>query len=873
MAIALTIKKDTPGWLTALRRFWRSPLFHALLLTVSAAAMALSQYLDFLRTPSTPAKEGLAGTVVVIGAAILLALLLAILVTDDDILSTTTPFLLLTVLVSSCYDGYALFAPYIPLAIPAAAALIFHFVRYHGRLSCGTSTAPLFAVSVAVTVGGIGCLKATEYFNPATLYYIAGLGFGMLMLYLLLRASLTRPRDYDMRLLLVRALYLVGIFAALFTFTFYAVRIEWLISDLKRLGHPLLFSIDNRNVYATFLLFALPMPFYYAVKKSGWHLLSALFFYTALLASGSRGGLVCGTALLALCFIYLLRRDVAHRRRNIIILALLALCALAAGGLLVKFFTERFQDGFIVSDEPRVLLLKRALSDFLSHPVFGVGLGYTGNADIYNPKAFAMNWYHMMIPQIAAGLGIVGVLAYTFLFWRRGKLMLRRGDALSRTLALSYIGLFLMSQVNPGEFCPMPYAFLGMLIFLLLEIDEEKDSAAAATKAENALKATLHTALWGAPLTLPENIDYTALLALAEAHMIHSVVGEGLGVLAEDALPESTLQALQDKTLLVLRHNELLASARNQLLDFLAAEHIPAAILKGDGVARLYPTPDLRVSGDIDLLLAEGDLPRAETHLLACGYHKSDMPNDHHTVLKKGNVKIELHLTPAGIPMGEMGERVTALLADTLDTARHVALGGACFPIPALQNQAIILLLHMQQHLREGGLGLRQLMDWTLFLANDLTAEAHVPLAEALAEIGLLRFAEAVTTAAVRHLGLAPEKSPFDACDSALADALFADILAAGNFGRANANFAGSAIVTLHGKREKSSLATALAGVKEKCLAEWQIAEKHRALLIFLVPFWIVRRMLRAPVKPLSMLRSASARAALYDKLSLFKKD
>ena len=452
-------------------------------------------------------------------------------------------------------------------------------------------------------------------------------------------------------------------------------------------------------------------------------------------------------------------------------------------------------------------------------------------------------------------------------------MMLRRKDALSRALSLSYVGLFLMSQVNPGEFCPMPYAFLAMLIFLLFEKDEEKETAAARKETEKALTATLRTALWGDALNLADNTDFDALLALAEVHMIHGVVGEGLGTLAEDALPESTLQALQDKTLLILRHGEALSLAREALFEYLATENIRAVLLKGDGVARLYPTPDLRVSGDIDLLLAKEDIPRVSAYLTEMGYQKSEIPNDHHTTYKRKNVKIELHLAPAGVPEGEMGAAVTALLADTLDTVRTVTLNGEKFSIPAPKNQAIILLLHMQQHLREGGLGLRQLTDWALFLANDLTPDAKAPLCEALAEIGLLRFAATVTEAAVRHLGLDNMKNPFGAADAALADALFADMLAAGNFGRRNEDYAGSAIVTLHGTKGKGGFATALSGVREKCRREWPTCQKHPLLLAFFIPYWILRRLLRAPVKPVSMLRSATARAALYDKLSLFQKD
>ena len=51
------------------------------------------------------------------------------------------------------------------------------------------------------------------------------------------------------------------------------------------------------------------------------------------------------------------------------------------------------------------------------------------------------------------------------------------------------------------------------------------------------------------------------------------------------------------------------------------------------------------------------------------------------------------------------------------------------------------------------------------------------------------------------------------------------------------------------------------------------MAEKHPALLADLVPFWILRRLLSAPVRPLSMLRSAAARGRLYDDLALFARD
>jgi len=121
-------------------------------------------------------------------------------------------------------------------------------------------------------------------------------------------------------------------------------------------------------------------------------------------------------------------------------------------------------------------------------------------------------------------------------------------------------------------------------------------------------------------------------------------------------------------------------------------------------------------------------------------------------------------------------------------------------------------------------------------------------------------------------LGLAPAENPFGGGDAALADRLYADFLASGNFGRGNDAYAGSAVVTLRRREGKSALSTALLNVKEKCNARWPQTEKHPVLLVFFVPFWVLCRLFRGDrgVSPVQMLRSAGKRGELYDALHLF---
>ena len=391
------------------------------------------------------------------------------------------------------------------------------------------------------------------------------------------------------------------------------------------------------------------------------------------------------------------------------------------------------------------------------------------------------------------------------------------------------------------------------------------------TAAEQTLCALLGSALFGAPS--PENPkDLTGALRLAQAHAVQGVFGEALDALPENALPTEALLSLQEDTVILLRQNEALRAERRALCAFCREAGIPLVLLKGDTVARLYPTPELRVAGDIDCLLPPAYHAPVAAFLTTRGYTylKKD-GEDHHTAYKKGHVEVELHTAVHGIPSGEMGELVAVALAHVLPRAVTAAHQGDALPMPCPVHQGLILLLHLQQHLREGGVGLRQVLDWALFLQKDLPAVDAPALRTQLASLGLLRFAEVLTTAAVRHLGLPASASPFAACEASTADALLADILCSGNFGRASRTHAGSTPLTARAPGQRSAVASTLSYVAKKCKEEWQITQKCPPLLVFFVPYFILRRLICGRRIHLGMLRAAHKRNRLYDKLRLFE--
>ena len=92
-----------------------------------------------------------------------------------------------------------------------------------------------------------------------------------------------------------------------------------------------------------------------------------------------------------------------------------------------------------------------------------------GNRDIFKNKAGALCWYHCEPIQIAASFGVVGIIAFVYQFIKRNMLIWKKATLFNMTVFLSYISLEMMSLVNPGILCPVPYLLLITLFLVIVE--------------------------------------------------------------------------------------------------------------------------------------------------------------------------------------------------------------------------------------------------------------------------------------------------------------------------------------------------------------------------------------------------------------------
>ena len=426
----------------------------------------------------------------VLGVLVLACIVGVTLVICDDLLATFMPFMLVCLVASKCYNSYSIFIQYVPLGIVLIVCLILHFVLYRKKLSFkGSLTGSMLFVSVAVTLGGIGFISKEEYFSGVSLFNIFALGFGMVLLYGIFYTHLTVRKSYSLIEKVTLIMVISGCFASLVTIAFYMVNINEVLET-----RSLLF-MQWRNNYSTFLMLCIPFAFLRG-NKQPYSIVLGFVFYFCILLTGSRGGLVFGAVEMLMCCALFILYDRRRRLTYISICVCIVFALLIFSSEFISFFGSTIDrllsaiNGVLIGEQQEVRYYQymRGIGDFLEHPIFGTGIGYMGNRDVYAGADFSIAWYHCSPIQIAASFGIVGIAAYSYQFIRRMILLWKKPTMFNMTVFLSYVSLELMSLVNPGIFSPIPYLLIVTMFFAIVERcneGEPQEAISTGTPKEN----------------------------------------------------------------------------------------------------------------------------------------------------------------------------------------------------------------------------------------------------------------------------------------------------------------------------------------------------------------------------------------------------
>ena len=217
-------------------------------------------------------------------------------------------------------------------------------------------------------------------------------------------------------------------------------------------------------------------------------------------------------------------------------------------------------------------------------------------------------------------------------------------------------------------------------------------------------------------------------------------------------------------------------------------------LLKGSGVAALYPVPEYRKSGDIDILMKnKEEAERACKILEKRGFCKKEYQAAHHHIACSGvdGIEMELHVTLAEpFDSEKTNTYLKQCQASFFEHRKSQDVMGVTFELAADAYQAFYLLLHMLQHFLRAGFGLKLLCDWVVFWEKPVRKEEKDTFIQLLEGSGLIGFASIITAVCVKYLQLDREKVAFlldrESFDKKTVSSFMKEIFEAEEFGHSD---------------------------------------------------------------------------------------
>ena len=206
---------------------------------------------------------------------------------------------------------------------------------------------------------------------------------------------------------------------------------------------------------------------------------------------------------------------------------------------------------------------------------------------------------------------------------------------------------------------------------------------------------------------------------------------------------------------------------------------IPMAIIKGCAAAMYYPAPLRRAMGDIDFLVPPEYFEKARSLMDDNGYvFNSNHGTDRDYSYSMRGVVLELHHR-----YSDEKWDIDPLIMKSFSDISTRELFNHRFPVLPEMINGLVLLDHVRHHL-QGGLGIRQIIDWMMFVHANLNDETwETGFAQLARGAGLETLAVTMTSMCKKWFGLTDPITWCDPADEDTAQELLEAVFDYGNFG------------------------------------------------------------------------------------------
>ena len=275
-------------------------------------------------------------------------------------------------------------------------------------------------------------------------------------------------------------------------------------------------------------------------------------------------------------------------------------------------------------------------------------------------------------------------------------------------------------------------------------------------------------------LPLPKaDLKWEYLIHLAKRHSILNLVHYGIGRLPEEAKPSEGICKLAEKAAMheiVKCYNQI--EAVEELLQACEKAGVSVLAVKGSCTKQHYPQPDMRSMGDIDLLYKWEEHDAMHKAVLDLGYEEGGEGRKHDHYFRPPYIGLEMHreLVASDSEYASYYEHIW----DRLQTRAN------CKHIYEMrrEDEYIYSLIHLTEHFRHGGIGIRFIMD--VFVYNRMKHMDWSYIEVELKKLGLWKFYGNISRLAQVWFG---ETGEFTEEEQAITDKLAIYIVENGTYG------------------------------------------------------------------------------------------
>ncbi|WP_297960236.1 nucleotidyltransferase family protein [uncultured Ruminococcus sp.] len=367
-------------------------------------------------------------------------------------------------------------------------------------------------------------------------------------------------------------------------------------------------------------------------------------------------------------------------------------------------------------------------------------------------------------------------------------------------------------------------------------------------RSQQVLLEAIKASLFNFKPTYPDDTDWDSVIKEAKAQAVIGLISPVIPV-----HDESSDQGIA--------YYMRLLHEQDKLLKLLEANNISCVILKGCTAAMYYPKPYLRSMGDVDFLVRQDQFDDAiglmESNGYVCIEGKGEdgrlKKGDRHLGYSKNGIEFELHhhFSSAGFDIDDILEKA-------IDKRECRKLNGYSFPVlPEVEN-GLVLLGHINQHLKRDNLGLRQIIDWEMYCYSVMRKEeSKIEFISIAKEIGLLKLAVNVTRMCEKYLGLSEslistgairKNKRNDSAEEEIVDKLLENLLTYGNFGIkqvSSSEKSGDSIRSVIGNIKHQGFYTCF---QEYGMDTWKLSKKYPVLKPFAFIYGVFRIVVRGIV-------------------------